>query len=438
MQLSGWGRYPKIDAQLLEPVSEAAVVARIRSMAENGAGPGLIPRGLGRSYGDSALAPRVMSSRYLDSFISFDATSGEINCGSGLSLDQLIALVLPRGWFPPVVPGTRFVTVGGAVASDIHGKNHHCQGSFGQHVRSLRVATVSDGVVECSRQRHPELFRATCGGMGLTGVILSVRLQLQPVDSAFIDATTWRAANLGEALELFEEHAAATYSVAWIDCSASGRQSGRSLLMLGEHSPDGGLLSRPQRRLSVPVDLPGGLLNRHTIGLFNRCYYLAGGESGRRRRVQLAPYFFPLDVIGHWNRLYGRHGFLQYQMVLPFEAGEAGLTRILTKVRDSGRGVFLAVLKSFGRGNDHYLSFPVAGYTLALDFRRDRDLGTLLNQLDQVVLDYGGRIYLTKDARMTETVFKRSYPQWQAFAEVRRRYAADRVFHSMQSTRLGL
>ncbi len=438
MQISGWGRYPKIEAQLLEPVSEAAVVERISAMADIGSGVGLIPRGLGRSYGDSALAPHVMSSRYLDGFIRFDAKSGELSCGAGLSLAELITAFLPQGWFPPVVPGTRFVTVGGAIASDIHGKNHHRQGSFGEHVRSLRVATVSEGVVECSRERHPELFRATCGGMGLTGVILSATLQLKRVDSAFINATTWRAGNLGEALQLFREHADATYSVAWIDCSASGRQLGRSLLMLGEHSPDGGLVSRPLRRLSVPVDLPGGLLNRHSIRIFNRFYYHAARESGRFRRVQLEPYFFPLDAIGHWNRLYGRHGFLQYQVVLPFEAGEEGLVRILTKVRDSGRGAFLAVLKAFGRGNDHYLSFPVAGYTLALDFRRDRHLDTLLHQLDQVVLDHGGRIYLTKDARMTEAVFKRSYPEWKAFADVRRRYAADRVFHSMQSIRLGL
>ncbi len=438
MQASGWGNYPRIEAQWLEPASERALMEQLDRLAAVGSGVGAIARGLGRSYGDSALAPQLISTRYLDRVLEFDADTGLLRCGAGVSLDQLIALLLPRGWFPVVVPGTRYVTVGGAVASDIHGKNHHRDGSFSRHVLGMRVATAGHGIIECSPTQHAELFHATCGGMGLTGVILDVTLRLRRVDSAFIDSTSWRAANLDEALELMRQQASAHYSVAWIDCAGTGRHLGRAVLTTGEHSGEGELSPPARSRWSIPFELPAQLLNRHSIRLFNGAYYHAADRSGVCKRVHLGPYFFPLDGIRHWNRLYGSHGFLQYQAVLPYANGEAGLRRILAKVGESGRGSPLAVLKAMGEGNGNPLSFPRAGYTLALDFKRERSLDVFLNQLDQIVLDHGGRIYLSKDARMSGAVFKRSYPRWESFVATRREYGADRLFNSLQSTRLGL
>lgn len=433
MKISGWGRYPQIEASLLRARDGAAVQAAIAAC-----GSGMIARGLGRSYGDSALAPQVLDTRQLDCFLHFDSDSGELDCGAGVSLGEIIACLLPRGWFPAVVPGTRFVSVGGAIASDVHGKNHHHRGSFSDQLISLRMATAGEGIVECSRDERPELFRATCGGMGLTGVILSARFRLQRVASAALEERSYRAPNLRAALELFREHAGAEYSVAWIDCSAGGDRLGRSVLRLGEHSGYGELESTARRGPAVPCDMPACLLNRYSIGAFNSLYYALAGDGGASRRVALEPYFFPLDGIRHWNRLYGRGGFIQYQCVLPEQAGEAGLGEMLKRISATGLGSFLAVLKAFGPGNDNYLSFPMAGYTLALDFKRSPGLDELLRELDRIVVDCGGRLYLAKDARMPEAVFKQTYPDWESFVQVRARYGADRVFHSLQSRRLGI
>ena len=434
MEISGWGRYPRCQASVTDPLDEPAVLAQLAEAVD---GEGLVARGLGRSYGDSALGQRVLRTRHLDRFISFDQQRGELCCEAGVSLGEVIDCCLPRGWFPPVVPGTRFVTVGGAVASDVHGKNHHRDGSFSAHVIGLRVATPSEGVLDCSPSLRPQLFWATCGGMGLTGVILSVCLRLRRVPSGYIDQTSWRAPNFRAALELFREHADAHYSVAWIDCSARGGALGRSVVYLGEHSDRGEQRPRLPRHLALPFDLPGALLNGLTIRAFNQAYFLRAGDRAQNH-VSVDAFFFPLDRIHNWNRLYGRRGFLQYQLVLPYDAGEAGLETLLKRVSDSSHGAFLAVLKAFGEAGAGYLSFPRGGYTLAMDFRMAPGLLELLDELDRVVLDCGGRLYLAKDARMSGEMFRQGYPAWERFCAVRREYGAHRVFHSLQSKRLGI
>ena len=237
MELSGWGRYPRIDSEVLHPLDPKDALSRLCGTAQ---GP-LIARGLGRSYGDSALSARVFSTRYLNHLLSFDESTGVLSCAAGVSFADLLSVFVPRGWFPPVTPGTKFVTVGGAIASDIHGKNHHRDGSFTDHVRRLTLATVSDGIVECSREQRPELFHATCGGMGLTGVILDATFGLKPVKSAYIDATLLKADSLEEALELFRLHREVSYSVAWMDCVSPGSSRGRCVVMLGEHAEQGTL-----------------------------------------------------------------------------------------------------------------------------------------------------------------------------------------------------
>jgi FAD/FMN-containing dehydrogenase len=432
MRIQGWGRYPVAEARVLAPATATQTACALAARD----GQPLIARGLGRSYGDSSLAPLVIDSLPRRLLLDFDAGTGVLRCEAGATLDDLIAVLLPRGWFLPVTPGTRFVTVGGALASDVHGKNHHRDGCFSEHVLEFELMLADGRVLRCARDRHAELFRATCGGMGLTGVLLTVTLRLRRVASAYIDQTTLRAGSLAQALELFERHRDATYSVAWIDCLAGGAQLGRSLLMLGEHAAEGGLTPPPRRTRTLPLDLPPSLLNRHTIGAFNALYFHKPGAS--RRRVHYEPYFYPLDGLLHWNRLYGKAGFVQYQFVLPRATGAAPLGAILARIAASGRGSFLAVLKSMGPANDNYLSFPIEGYTLALDFKLEPGLFALLDELDAMVLDAGGRLYLAKDARMSAATFERGYPRHAAFRQVRRDYGADGAFASSQSHRLGL
>jgi FAD/FMN-containing dehydrogenase len=431
MRIHGWGRYPVAEARVLAPATAGQLADALAA-----AGQPLIARGLGRSYGDSSLAPLVLDNTRRHLLLEFDDAGGVLRCEAGATLADLLEVLLPRGWFPPVTPGTRFVTVGGAVASDVHGKNHHLDGCFSAHVLALELMTADGAVLRCSRTEHPELFRATCGGMGLTGVIVTVTLQMRRVASAYIDQTTLRAGSLAQVLELFERHRGAAYSVAWIDCLARGASLGRSLLMLGEHADEGGLAPRPGRNRTLPVDLPPQLLNRHSIGVFNTLYYHQ--PRGARQRVHYEPYFYPLDGLLHWNRLYGKAGFVQYQCVIPRAAGAVPLAALLERIAAAGRGSFLAVLKTFGPANDNYLSFPLEGYTLALDFKLEHGLFAMLDELDAVVLAAGGRLYLTKDARMSAATFQQSYPRHLQFQQVRRRYGALGAFASCQSDRLGL
>ena len=373
-----------------------------------------------------------------DDFIGFDETTGELQCAAGISLAEILNTFVPRGWFLPVTPGTRYVTVGGAIASDVHGKNHHGEGSFSQHVLRIDVLLGNGERVTCDRDTHADLFEATCGGMGLTGLILSARFRLRRIRSSQIVETTIKASDLDAVLAAFAENASATYSVAWIDCLARGRQLGRSMLMLGEHADVGPMSLQPDRALSVPFDAPAWLLNRGTMQAFNSTYYALGPTISRLRQVPFEPYFYPLDKLRQWNRLYGRAGFLQYQFVLPTEAGSTGLRAVLNRIAASGRGSFLAVLKAFGPGNVSPLSFPKAGYTLALDFHADATVFSLLDELDAMVTDHGGRLYLAKDARMSAATFRAGYPRWQEFENVRARYHALGRFASNQSRRLGL
>ncbi|WP_019555696.1 FAD-binding oxidoreductase [Thiomicrorhabdus arctica] len=447
MKLSGWGRYPQIEITPLKPAHTPAVQSMIAAQANSSLGlSGLVARGLGRSYGDSALANTLITTQYLDHFLAFDEETGILHCASGVSFAEILKVFVPKGWFLPVTPGTQFVTVGGAIASDVHGKNHHLDGSFSAHLINLKLMVASGEILECSATQHRELFLATCGGMGLTGIILEASFQMLAIESAYIQETTWKTHNLAETLVLFDEFQKTTYSVAWIDCLSTGKQLGRSLLMLGEHAKkedlaEGlgeGLQTAKTGKLSIPIDMPNAVLNSHSVKAFNSLYYNKIRQKQTQRQVHYAPFFYPLDSLQNWNRLYGKNGFIQYQFVLPKSSGLEGLTKILSKIAESKRGSFLAVLKAFGKGNDNYLSFPVEGYTLALDFKIDSTLFAFLNELDSIVLDYSGRLYLTKDARMSEATFKQSYPLWEQFQKVRAQYGAEKRFNSLQSQRLGL
>ena len=436
MKLHSWGRYPVTESRLHVPRSRVAIDALLRDAAPDQSA--MIARGLGRSYGDSALADDVVQMQALDNLLHFDESTGHLRCAAGVSLATLLQVFLPRGWMLPVVPGTRFVTVGGAIASDVHGKNHHGAGTFGDHVCSLSLLQASGEVIECSPTLHGDLFNATCGGMGLTGIIVDATLALRRVPGSAILQQTVRAANLPEVFARFEEHADASYSVAWLDCLARGDALGRSLLYLAEHAEDGRYQAPRSGALSVPCNAPAFLLNRYSMGAFNALYYQRRVDPQARQRIEADNYFFPLDGIAHWNRLYGAKGFVQYQCVIPQDAALSGITRLLSATSAAGKGSFLSVLKKFGPANAHWLSFPMQGYTLAMDFKFERSLLPFLDELDRIVLDHGGRLYLAKDARMSAETFRRSYPRWEDFQALRLASGADRLFNSRQSQRLGL
>ena len=432
MEISGWGRYPKIDAQVLLPMTGNDCASALKDPSV------LIARGLGRSYGDSSLASQVLETTELQYFQEFNPETGVLACDAGVSLYEILNVFVAKGWFLPVTPGTRFVTVGGAIASDVHGKNHHIDGTFCEHVLSFDIALGNGVIVTASPLQNADLFHATCGGMGLTGVIVAARIGLKPISSSDILETTIKAPNLDAVLDGFEKYADSTYSVAWIDCLAKGADLGRSLLMIGEHATDGGLKVASKKPLTIPMDAPAQLLNPLSIKAFNTLYYGKVFQAEQSRRTSFETYFYPLDQMLHWNRLYGKPGFLQYQFVIPTATGREGMRRILEEISDSGQGSFLAVLKAFGKQNNNPLSFPLEGYTLALDFKVTPTIFALLDRLDQLVLQYGGRLYLAKDARMTEQTFKQSYPRWQEFEAVRSKYHAIGKFASLQSQRLGL
>ena len=435
MKLSGWGRFPTAVAEIIEPVSRQSVQALFR---EDSRQTQIIARGGGRSYGDSALADNVLSTRYFDSFISLNTDQGVIRCGSGVQLKELLHLVIPSGYFPPVLPGTKYVTVGGAIAGDIHGKNHHKEGSFCQHVSCLTLLLASGELLNCSKTENKELFFATCGGMGLTGIILDATIILKKVPSVSINKKTQVAHSLSECMDIFDSVEDSEYSVAWLDGLARGKQKGRSLVHTGNHSIEGAKQPISRRELLIPTLTPTMLFNKYSLQLFNEFIYKSQLIRRESKKVNYESYFFPLDRIKNWNLLYGSRGFIQYQFLVPLDCSLEAISTILKTIADAGKAPALSVLKKFVKGNNNYLSFPRSGYTLAMDFKRDAALFPLLEEIDKLVLAYEGRQYLAKDARMSERVFKQSYENWEKFVAVKSKYDPRNIFASQQSKRLGL
>ncbi|MCB0428557.1 MAG: SDR family oxidoreductase [Flavobacteriales bacterium] len=435
--VTNWGNHPVVRVDWLE-TDRLDAMQRFLVADHTPA----IARGLGRCYGDSSLSPRIFSSLAMHRVLAFDKDTGQITCEAGVSFDQLLRIIVPEGWFLPVTPGTKFITVGGAVASDIHGKNHHIEGSFSQHIHALDLMGPDGRIHTCGPEKQTELFRMTCGGMGLTGVIMCVTFQLKKISSAYIAQRNLVARNLEEVMALFETHKEATYSVAWIDGLAKGKALGRSILMLGEHTdaascPPPPLQLKPSRKLTVPFHFPGFVLNRFSMQAFNAVYY----RQPKRRSTFTTGYesfFYPLDGILHWNRIYGKRGFTQYQLVLPMASSEEGITEIFRLLQKEGFGSFLSVLKLFGKGGSGILSFPMEGYTLTLDFPLSDRLYPFLNKLDDLVLRHGGRLYLTKDVRMSAVTFFTSYPGAASFKTFLKQWDPEGRFASLQSNRIGL
>ena len=405
--------------------------------------PELIARGLGRCYGDSSLNSTIVSTLRMNHILSFNEQTGEITCESGVSFAELLDAFVSRGWFLPVTPGTKFITVGGAIASDVHGKNHHVAGSFSAHLSSMKLMLSDGTIVQCSRDSHSDLFWATCGGMGLTGIILEATFHLMRIDTAYIRQRIIKARNIDEAIDLFEANKHWTYSVAWIDCLSKAGSLGRSALILGEHATkqEVGYRYRDPLKIDkgfsipVPVFLPDFVLNTYTVKVFNELVntkYIQGDSF-----VEYGPFFYPLDIFLDWNRIYGRRGFTQYQFVLPKASSRTGLRKVLERISRSGEGSFLAVLKLFGK-QEGLLSFPQEGFTLALDFAISPATLALFRELDELVCEHGGRLYLTKDVRMPKEVFDKGYSQVQQFHTTKDKFDSIKKFQSLQSKRVGL
>jgi len=446
VMLSGWGRVEPTVARVSTPAEPSQVPVALKEAPARG----VIARGLGRSYNNAAQNDhgQVVVTTRLNRITGFDEDLGTAICESGVSLEQLMIRGLPAGWFVPVSPGTRQVTVGGAIAADVHGKNHHVAGSFAQHVSWLDLLLPDGQERRLTAADEPRLFWATAGGMGLTGIILRAAVQLKKVETSRVRVDTVRTDDIDQAMAyLAETDHRYTYTVAWLDCLASGRHLGRSVITSGDFAQrvDLGpkdrvspLEFRPAARLGAPKFCPPGLINRHTVALANEAWYR---KAPRRREGEIqtiGTFFHPLDGIRNWNRVYGPAGFRQYQFVVPFGA-ESTMRKSLERISQARAPSFVTVLKRFGPGDDGVLSFPMPGWTLALDFpSRTPGLATLLNSLDEDVLSAGGRVYLAKDSRVSPDTLAGMYPRLQEFRDLRAELDPAGIMASDLSRRLGL
>jgi decaprenylphospho-beta-D-ribofuranose 2-oxidase len=444
--LSGFGRATPSAATLVE-VDEEHLAEAVKELPERGG----IARGLGRSYGDPAqnAGGHVLRLAPDNESIVVDHEAGTVTVGAGVSIDELLNVIVPRGWFVPVTPGTRFVTIGGAIASDIHGKNHHLDGSFGNYVTSIRMMLADTTVVEIGPGRDPDLFWATVAGMGLTGVILDATFRLLPIETSRISVDTYRLPNLDEVMSrMVESEADFRYSVAWIDLLATGKHLGRGVLTNGEHAI---LDQLPPQQATTPLAYgarqlvtvpplipPPGVINRASVAAFNEVWYRKAPRQRQGELQSIPTYFHPLDLVGDWNRVYGRQGFLQYQFVVPYEA-EPVMRTIIERLSAARLPIFLVVLKRFGPGNPAPLSFPTSGWQLAIDIGANRrGLADLLRHFDRLVLDAGGRHYLAKDYQTTPEAIRRGYPRLDDWLAVRERVDPAGVWSSDLARRLGL
>lgn len=443
-RLAGWGNMPVERCLVTKPES----LERLRATITNGDQSSYIARGLGRAYGDSSLNEDrgVVVQTRLNRLIDFDPATGLLTCEAGVSLGEIIDVFLPRGWFLPTTPGTKFVTVGGAIAADVHGKNHHSDGTFGQFVESITLMIGDGSLVTCTPTEDPELFWATIGGMGLTGVIITASFRLRRVESAFYEVTYKRLGDLDATFAALKENEHFQHSVAWIDCVATGKNLGRSVLMLSNDTPADALPKKLQKdplrvkdsilAATVPFDFPAFTLNEYSVRAFNMGYYNANSDGVKYEHYD--KFWYPLDAVKHWNRIYGERGFVQYQALLPHETSHDGFKMILERIAQSRRASFLAVFKICGKANPSPLSYLHEGHTLALDLAYTDDLPELAADLDRMLLDNGGRLYLAKDALTTPEAFRQMYPRLDEFREVKARVDPNQRFVSSQARRLGI
>lgn len=410
-----WGCYPG--------ASQAIIALNDRHAALPSVDSSMLPYGNGRSYGDSCLNDNgtLLHTRHMDRFIRFDPRTGVLECEAGVLFSEILDLVVPQGWFLPVTPGTKFVTVGGAIANDVHGKNHHKAGTLGRHVLAFELLRSDGSRRICSPQQNPEWFAATIGGLGLTGLVTRAMIQLRPVAGPWMSAEMYRFPDLSSFFRLSQESDRDyEYTVAWIDCASQGKALGRGIFTRANHAPahPDRTPNPPPRRLRVPMTPPVSLINPISLSAFNTLYYHRQRKAVCHVTMHYEPHFYPLDGIGDWNRIYGPHGFMQYQCVVPPSVSLECMEILAKAIAASGQGSFLAVLKQFGdTASPGMLSFPRPGASLALDFpNRGSQTLALLDRLDDIVAGAGGAVYPAKDARMPAKHFKQYFPAWESFS----------------------
>lgn len=440
-RLSGWGANLRSDCVLVEPETPAQVGARLDRRSS-------LPRGLGRSYGDAALnaGGQVLGLGHMDRYLAFDETTGTLTCEAGVSLARIIHDFAPRGWFPMITPGTRYVTIGGCIACDVHGKAHHAQGSFSNCVDSMRILLASGEVVEASRTQNEDLFWGTCGGMGLLGIVLSATIRLRKIETTYFRQKAIRAGSLAELMAALDEHDHTfPYSVATVDVFARGAKLGCGVLNVGDHAklselpPE--LASDPLRvtgdpKVNVPIEMPEFALNRLSLRVVYAGIMAMVGNTKPFKHY--GSFFYPLDIVNNWNRAYGKRGFTQYQFVIPFADGVARMRDIMGAIASAGELPFLNVLKRLGKESGGVLSFPREGYTFAIDFPVRDDTVKLLRRLDAMVLEAGGRIYLGKDSYVEAPTFRAMYPALDRWLAIKAKYDPNNVFTSDLGRRVGM
>jgi decaprenylphospho-beta-D-ribofuranose 2-oxidase len=440
-KISGWGNYPIIACDLYKVKHPEQLKTKVDLCSK------ITARGLGRSYGDQAISSTALVTMLpsMDKILAFDEQTGILDCQAGLSLKQIITIFAPRGWFPMINPGTKYVTIGGAIANDIHGKAHHVDGSFINCVESFDILLANNELRTCSRIENQELFFANFGGLGLLGIIVRVKIKLKKIETTYFKQTAINCKNIDEMLDAFDQYDKQyDYSVAWVNTMAKGKNSGKGVLTLGNQAKledlplklkNNPLHVIPEPKLTVPFYLPNFSLNAVTVKILNKV--IAYVQAKSTSVVHYEKFFFPLDAILNWNRGYGKRGFIQYQFVIPLEDGRKNIKKLLTAVSESGCTPFLNVLKKFGNGQQ-YLSFPKPGYTFAIDFPVTKKLAGFVTKLDQMVLDCGGRIYLGKDAMLTANMFRKMYPDYQQWLAIKKKYDPHNKFTSALAQRLEL
>ncbi len=438
--ISGWGGYPRKTANVFYPNK----IEQILSEIKNGE---IIARGNGRAYGDSAISEKnTINMKNFNNILSFNEDNGTLIVESGVLLEDIIKTFLPKGWFPYVTPGSKYVTVGGMIAADVHGKNHHKDGSFGNFIEWIDLINNEGKINRCSKEENPELFNWTIGGMGLTGIIIKASFKLRLIETCWVKQRIITSNNIDQTLDIFKKTMNSTYSVAWLDCSKKGKGIGQSLIMLGEHALVNDIKIKDkidplklikEKKIKIPFYLPGWFLNKWFIGFFNYIYYLFGKFSKKEKLVYWDKYFYPLDNILGWNKIYGRKGLIQYQCVFPMKKSREGLLKLIEEINKSKVKPFLTVLKQFGKQTSKF-SFPMEGLTIALDFPVNDKTFKLLEKLDKITLDYEGRVYLAKDSRMKKETFQKSDSRIENYLNFRDKNNYRSFFSSSQSTRLGL
>ena len=430
MKLSGWGKYPIKNTEVLKPKN-------IKELIDTLNGDQVIARGNGRSYGDSSIGiSKTIDMKNFNKIISFNNKEGYLIAESGVILQDIIKKTLPNGWFPYVTPGTKFATLGGMIAADVHGKNHHKDGNFSNFVKWIELVNSKGELIRCSKNENSEIFEWTMGGMGLTGIILKAAIKLRSISTGWIKQKIIATKNLDETINLFETNESATYSVAWVDCfQKKGKHIGRSIFTIGEHASLEDLNKNKKKdpfkvskkiNFTMPFHLPSWSLNNWTIKIFNSIYYWLNKRKKTNNLIDWDSYFYPLDKILEWNKMYGRKGFAQYQCVIPKENSRNGLLEILETMCETKIGSFLTVLKKFGPEQGKF-SFPMDGYTIAMDFPINNKTLSLMNRLDEITSKYGGRIYLAKDSRMSKETLFETEKRLKNFDNLRKKFDTKKI-----------